>query len=124
MHAEARPAKKRKLEQAQRQAVVLDIEGTVLPISFVKETLFPYAAQHMQAFLAENVDRPEVHASLRKLHSAVRLADMLSFVPGPFSLVSVPCDLSCLQASPASMSHGARQPWLIALMLSRREFAI
>ena len=52
--------------------MVLDIEGTVTPLSFVKENLFPYAAQHMEAFLEANHSRPEVHASLQSLHAAVR----------------------------------------------------
>ena len=70
--AGARPPKKRKLAEPQRQAVVLDIEGTVTPLSFVKDKLFPYAAQHMEAFLEANHGRPEVHASLQSLHAAVR----------------------------------------------------
>jgi enolase-phosphatase E1 len=32
--------------------VVLDIEGTTTPISFVYDVLFPYARQHLPAFLA------------------------------------------------------------------------
>lgn len=32
-------------------AVVLDIEGTTTPISFVYDVLFPYARQHAQAYL-------------------------------------------------------------------------
>ena len=52
--------------------MVLDIEGTVTPLSFVKDKLFPYAAQHMEAFLEANHGRPEVHASLQSLHAAVR----------------------------------------------------
>ena len=52
--------------------MVLDIEGTVTPLSFVKDKLFPYAAQHMEAFLEANHGRLEVHASLQSLHAAVR----------------------------------------------------
>lgn len=34
-------------------AVLLDIEGTTTPISFVYDTLFPYARDHVERFLAE-----------------------------------------------------------------------
>lgn len=34
--------------------MLLDIEGTTTPISFVYETLFPYARAHMQEFLREH----------------------------------------------------------------------
>ena len=35
-------------------ALVLDIEGTTTPISFVYDALFPYAARAFEAFLREN----------------------------------------------------------------------
>ncbi|MBM5799952.1 MAG: acireductone synthase [Cyanobacteria bacterium K_DeepCast_35m_m2_023] len=34
--------------------VLLDIEGTTCPVSFVSEVLFPYAAAHLESFLASN----------------------------------------------------------------------
>jgi len=34
--------------------VLLDIEGTTCPVSFVGETLFPYARDHLAAFLEQN----------------------------------------------------------------------
>ena len=36
------------------RAIVTDIEGTTSSITFVKDVLFPYAAQHMLAFLQAN----------------------------------------------------------------------
>ncbi|MBK9037320.1 MAG: acireductone synthase [Myxococcales bacterium] len=48
-------------------AVVLDIEGTTAPIAFVHEVLFPYAAAHLDEFLAANADAPEVRAALALL---------------------------------------------------------
>jgi enolase-phosphatase E1 len=38
---------------------LLDIEGTVSPISFVKETLFPYARKHFEEFLWRVVPETE-----------------------------------------------------------------
>ena len=38
------------------RSIVLDIEGTTTPISFVFETLFPYARHHLAAFLSSHGD--------------------------------------------------------------------
>lgn len=46
------------------QAVVTDIEGTTSSISFVHETLFPYASRHLAAFVARHGDEPAVRAEL------------------------------------------------------------
>jgi enolase-phosphatase E1 len=48
-------------------AVVLDIEGTTTPISFVYETLFPYARARMRGFLAATVEREDVEDAVRLL---------------------------------------------------------
>jgi enolase-phosphatase E1 len=53
--------------------VLLDIEGTTTPITFVYETLFPYARRHLRAHLAHHFDSPEYAGlldQLRKLHDA------------------------------------------------------
>lgn len=42
------------------RAVLLDIEGTTAPISFVYETLFPYARQHGPALIRELWNQPEL----------------------------------------------------------------
>ncbi|KAF1353310.1 HAD-like domain-containing protein [Delphinella strobiligena] len=39
--------------------VVLDIEGTVCPISFVKDTLFPYALTALSSVIKERWDSPD-----------------------------------------------------------------
>ena len=41
-------------------AVVLDIEGTTTPISFVSDVLFPFARAHLREHLAEHQDTPEL----------------------------------------------------------------
>jgi enolase-phosphatase E1 len=43
---------------------LLDIEGTVCPISFVKDTLFPYARARLGAFVTANAHDPGVQADL------------------------------------------------------------
>src|ERR1043166_1040691 len=49
------------------QAVLLDIEGTVTPISFVHEILFPYAREHVNNYLSQHLHQPEVQADITKL---------------------------------------------------------
>ncbi len=49
------------------RAVLLDIEGTTTPLSFVHQVLFPYAARHCEDFLDGRSAEPEVAAALRQL---------------------------------------------------------
>lgn len=42
------------------KAILLDIEGTIAPISFVKEVLFPFSKERMEEFVKENKDKPEI----------------------------------------------------------------
>ena len=49
------------------RAVLLDIEGTVTPISFVHEILFPYAREHVNNYLSQHLQQPEVQADIQKL---------------------------------------------------------
>lgn len=61
--------------------ILLDIEGTITPISFVYETLFPFARCHLRQFLADHANDPEFGGDLdllaaenhedRRLSSAV-----------------------------------------------------
>src|SRR5262249_24020954 len=46
---------------------LLDIEGTVAPISLVTEQLFPYAEAHCGEFLRDNIDDPAVCRDLMLL---------------------------------------------------------
>jgi enolase-phosphatase E1 len=43
-------------------AIVTDIEGTVTPISFVRDVLFPYARARMGGFLADHAQNPAIAA--------------------------------------------------------------
>ena len=53
-------------------AVLTDIEGTTSNIAFVKETLFPFAREALEGFLADHGQEPEVAACLAE---ARRLAE-------------------------------------------------
>lgn len=60
--------------------IVTDIEGTTSSIAFVHETLFPYARQHMHAFLEAHADDPEVRAQTREVVKETGCADTVDAV--------------------------------------------
>lgn len=43
-----------------RKAVLLDIEGTISPVAFVRDVLFPYSHSRLAEFAATHRDRPDV----------------------------------------------------------------
>lgn len=47
--------------------IVTDIEGTTSSISFVKDVLFPYATEHMEQYLHDHYDKPEVASQLNTI---------------------------------------------------------
>ncbi|RFD21256.1 acireductone synthase [Komagataeibacter melaceti] len=49
------------------RAVLLDIEGTTLPVSFVHDTLFPYARKALPALLRNRADDPQVKAQIAEI---------------------------------------------------------
>ncbi|XP_027355115.1 probable bifunctional methylthioribulose-1-phosphate dehydratase/enolase-phosphatase E1 isoform X1 [Abrus precatorius] len=68
--------------------IVLDIEGTTTPISFVTEVLFPYARQNVGRHLSMTYDTPETQADLKLLRSQVQ-SDLEQGVAGA---VPIPLD--------------------------------
>jgi len=50
---------------------VLDIEGTVAPISFVTEKLFPYAREHLESHLRGSFTSEETQADIALLQAEV-----------------------------------------------------
>lgn len=57
------------------KAVVTDIEGTTSSLSFVKDVLFPYAREHMAAFVRQHAGEPAVRAQLQAAAGDDRLSD-------------------------------------------------
>ena len=57
------------------KAILTDIEGTTSSISFVKETLFPYARTHLPAFVETHTDDATVQ---HWLHEAAKEAGLIS----------------------------------------------
>jgi enolase-phosphatase E1 len=50
--------------------ILLDIEGTTCPFDFVKDTLFPYAANQLDNFLDKEADNPKVQQLLQSVEHA------------------------------------------------------
>ena len=42
--------------------ILLDIEGTTCPTSFVSDTLYPYAYTHLEGFLYEHRENNEIQS--------------------------------------------------------------
>ncbi|MFN9623746.1 MAG: acireductone synthase [Cyanobacteriota bacterium] len=64
------------------QVVLLDIEGTTCPVSFVSDVLFPYAREQMLAYLQEH----HSDSSIRSLLAEVHAAWQNDFSPGAMAL--------------------------------------
>ncbi|MCF7558492.1 acireductone synthase [Pseudomonas petrae] len=47
------------------KVILTDIEGTTSAVSFVFDVLFPYARQHLPAFIREHAGEPDVAAQLQ-----------------------------------------------------------
>lgn len=54
------------------QAVLLDIEGTVISISFVKDVLFPFARENIRTYLDSHWEEPELKAIVTELHTQAK----------------------------------------------------
>lgn len=51
------------------RAILLDIEGTTTPISFVYDVLFPFAREHVREFLEQQLETPELQQPLQLLRN-------------------------------------------------------
>jgi len=56
-------------------AIITDIEGTTSRISFVTEVLFPYARQHLPAFVRSQQHQPEVAQELAAVRQQLQAPD-------------------------------------------------
>ncbi|CAN7993496.1 unnamed protein product [Ixodes hexagonus] len=56
------------------KAIVLDIEGTVISISFVKDVLFPYARENLRAYLKDHWNDDELRKLVSDLQGQVNIS--------------------------------------------------
>lgn len=63
------------------RAVLLDVEGTTTPISFVYDVLFPYARDHIGMFLQTHMSDPEVQTQIQLLREAHETDQKSGMVP-------------------------------------------
>jgi len=91
--------------------VLLDIEGTLAPITFVSETLFPYARTHVEAYLTKGWGSAEVATHARAL-AALAAEDCAAGTTG-----AVPVDQQGLEAALGG-DTGAKAATVAALVAS------
>ena len=103
--------------QAEPSVVLLDIEGTLAPITFVSETLFPYARAHVEEYLSSGWGTAEVTQHARAL-AALAAEDIAAGVQGAVSIDSdkldaaLGGDAAAKAASVASITASVQ--WLMA----------
>jgi methylthioribulose 1-phosphate dehydratase/enolase-phosphatase E1 len=79
--------KKKKSNISSYSHVIFDIEGTIAPITFVKETLFPYASTHAQEFLQRNWEHSDVQNIVKDLFAAIIEDNQFSYLSNDLSAV-------------------------------------
>ena len=72
-----------RLGSLQTRAIVLDIEGTTTPATFVYEVLFPFARAHAAAFLEQHGDTPACRAAVAALRDEQSLDRTQGAAPPP-----------------------------------------
>jgi len=67
--ANGRPTKRARLDSNHQplKAVVLDIEGTVSPLSFVADVMFPYAMKNVQQYLTQSYATDETERDVQAI---------------------------------------------------------
>lgn len=82
------PAAKRPKSDLVR-AIVLDIEGTIAPLTFVSEVLFPYARDHVRAHLEATYDSEETQRDVHAIRDMIA-ADLASTSATKEGLSAIP----------------------------------
>src|SRR6185295_4441205 len=77
------------------RGILLDIEGTTTPISFVHEVLFPYARARIPAFVKTRWQSPEIRAIVDQLiaeHEEEPSSDETGATLPPWPALGVPSE--------------------------------
>ncbi len=99
--------------------VLLDIEGTTTPITFVHDTLFPYAAANVGAFLLSHWSSGAVSAIVAQLQQQAR--DDLTGEAAISSAAATAFTQSDLQAADTSVCIATATEYAIALIKADRK---
>lgn len=70
------------------RVVLLDIEGTTTPLSFVHDVLFPFARRRLRDFLQRHAGDPEVQRFVAQLAEENQQDQQANLHPPPLSLAS------------------------------------
>ncbi|KDD74997.1 class II aldolase and adducin, partial [Helicosporidium sp. ATCC 50920] len=102
------------------RAIVLDIEGTVAPISFVHAELFPHARAGMRAHLDQNYACPEVRDALDALAAQSR-EDVAAAAAGRAVAGGAPAEVPFPSEAPREQVVPAAMNALLAAMEADRK---
>ena len=64
------------------QHYLLDIEGTVAPLAYVKDVMFPYVRKNLDSFLEAHWDEPEVTEAIQRVAREAGGTNFLNFTGG------------------------------------------
>ena len=77
------------------KVILLDIEGTTTPVTFVYDVLFPFARKHLESFIEKNFEDSQVQEAC-KLLKAEHSEDQSSASPPEFSDTAGAVSAYCL----------------------------
>jgi enolase-phosphatase E1 len=83
---------------ARAGAVLLDIEGTTTPVTFVTDVLFPYARRHLRLHLEEHAGSREYESLFTRLGEEHRAASAGGETPPPWTDEPRPARLAAVAA--------------------------
>ena len=83
---------------ARAGAVLLDIEGTTTPVTFVTDVLFPYARTHLRSHLEEHAGSHEYDSLFTRLHEEHRAASAGGETPPSWAADSPPARRAAVAA--------------------------
>lgn len=71
------------------KGILLDIEGTTSSVRFVYDVLFPYARRHLDEYLTDNWDKPEVQRACDQIARDSGAASLAAWTDAPHAQQSV-----------------------------------
>ena len=84
--------------------MVLDIEGTVAPISFVYDVLFPYVTAHLEEYLTRTWDSAQTKAEVNELLAQVHRFGTYASSPCKNSSFECKCSVPMRSAFACSLT--------------------